>query len=214
MWVDDIEEYTKYYCVYAIDILGEPGKSEEKQYHLKSGIYFEWLNEVLTALALYKVSIIGISLGAWLAVGYASKYCTHVEKLILLCPSGIGNQKVSFMFKAIPLMFLGNWGLGKIAQLVNGRQSMPKEVEEYTKLIAKNFKLRTEPVPIYSDVELQQLKMPVLLFAGEKDVLLNSVETVNRISNLLPNATTKLLSDYGHVLVGLKSNVVKFLLEN
>lgn len=214
MWIDDAALYSKYFCVYAIDIPGEPGKSDERQYPLKGSAYFQWLNEIISILRLDTASIVGISLGAWLAVGYASKYQGKVEKLVLLCPSGIGAQKASFMLKAIPLMFLGNRGLDKISQMVNGGQPIPIEAAEYTKLIARNFNLRTESVPIYSDEELRRLKMPVLLYAGEKDVLLDSRKTVNRISALLPNAKANLLSGYGHVLIGLKSEIVNFLLDS
>ncbi|HEX9063116.1 MAG TPA: alpha/beta hydrolase [Clostridia bacterium] len=212
IWIEDVEEYSKNFCVYAIDIPGEPGKSEERQYSLKEPLYIKWLNEIVTTLKLRKVSIVGISLGAWLAVGYASQYPQNIDKLVLLCPSGIGSQKVSFILKAMPLMLLGDWGFNRISRMVNGNQTMLKEAEEYTKLIARNFNLRTEPVPIYSDDELRQLKMPVLVFAGENDVLLNSYETVSCISRVLPEAKVSLLSGYGHVLIGLKSQIADFLL--
>jgi pimeloyl-ACP methyl ester carboxylesterase len=213
MWIDDASEYSKYYCVYAIDIPGEPGKSEERQYSLKGSYYFEWLNELVDVLKLGAVSIVGISLGAWLAVGFASRYPEKVEKLVLLCPSGIGAQKASFMFKAIPLMFLGEWGKDKIAQLVNGGQPIPREAAEYSRLISRQFNLRAESIPVYSDDQLKKLKMPILLFAGEKDVLLDSKGTVRRISSLLPNAKSNLLPGYGHVLMGFKSKILEFLTE-
>ncbi len=212
MWIDDIAEYSKYYCVYAIDIPGEPGKSEEKQYPLKGSTYFDWLNEVITVLQLKKVSFIGISLGAWMAAGFSSIYPQKADKLVLLCPSGIGSQRISFMFKALPLTLLGEWGFGKITRLVNGGQVIPKEALDYTKLIAKHFNLRTEPVPIYMDEELRQLRMPILLYAGDKDVLLNSKETIKRISGLLPHANVNLLTGYGHVLINLKREIIDFLL--
>lgn len=213
LWMGEAEEFAKNYCVYAIDIPGEPGKSEEKQYPLRGSAHFEWLNEIVITLKLNKISIVGISLGAWIGLGYATKYPEKVEKLALLCPSGVGRQKVSFIFKALPLMLLGDWGFNKITQLVNGKQIMLKEAQEYTKLIARSFNLRTEPVPIYSDDELRQLKMPVLLFAGENDVMLNSKETVNRMSRLVPNIKSTLLSGYGHVLIGFQNEIMNFLLE-
>ena len=213
MWIDEVEEFAKNYCVYAIDIPGEPGKSEERQYPLKGSAYFEWLNEIVITLKLDKISIVAISLGAWMAIGYATKCPENVDKLVLLCPSGVGRQKVSFIFKALPLMLLGDWGFNKITQLVSGKKSMPKEAQEYTKLIARSFNLRTESVPIYSDEELSQLKMPVLLFAGENDVMLNSKETVSRMSRLVSNIKATLLSGYGHVLIGFQKEIIDFLLE-
>jgi len=162
-------------------------------------------------LQLQKVSFVGISLGAWMAVGFSTKYPLKVEKLVLLCPSSIGSQKISFMLKAIPLMLFGKWGSNKIARLVNGNQEIPREALDYTRLISKHFNIRTEPVPIYKDEELKQLSMPILVYAGDKDVLLNSKETINRISLLLPHANTNLLIGYGHVLINFKSEIIDFL---
>ena len=35
MWIKEMEEYSKCFRVYAIDTLGEPGRSDEVQLHLK-----------------------------------------------------------------------------------------------------------------------------------------------------------------------------------
>lgn len=211
MWIGDIREYAKHYCVYAIDIPGEPGKSEEKQYSLKSSIYNEWLDEVIQKLLLTKTSLIGISLGAWLAISFSVKHPQKVEKLILLCPSGIGPQKISFMFKTIPFMLMGDKGFDKISRIISGDIDIPKEALEYTKLIARNFNLRTELVPIFTDKELKALTMPILLYAGKKDALLKSEKTITRLKTLTPNAITNLLPGHGHLIIGFAYKIVNFL---
>lgn len=213
MWIGDVSEYSKHYCVYALDIPGEPGKSEERQYSLKSPVYFEWLNEILEKLQLSKASILGISLGAWLAAGFSIKYPEKVEKLVLLSPSGIGPQRISFVFKTIFFMMMGDKGFDKMSRMLNNDNKIPKEALEYTKLLAHSFNLRREPVPIFTDQELKRLTMPLLLFAGKKDVLLKSEKTVKRLNTLVPSAVTNLLPDHGHVLVGFSSEIVNFLNE-
>jgi len=214
MWMGDAAQYSNYYRVYTIDIPGEPGKSEERQYPLKGSSYCEWMEDVHNTLQNEKVSLVGISLGAWAAVSFSVRHPEKVEKLVLLCPSGIGPQKASFMLKAIPLMLLGEIGIDRITRLVNGNQIIPEEAVQYCKLIARSFNLRTEPVPIFSDDELKRLTMPVLLYAGEKDVLLDSKKTVERMTKLLPDALINLLPDAGHVLINLQDNILSFLISN
>lgn len=211
IWIGDAVEYSKHFSVYAIDIPGEPGKSEEKQYPWKINIYGRWLHEVIEKLHLTRVSLLGISLGGWLALGFAVNYPQKAEKIVLLSPSGIGPQKISFIFKALPLMLWGDKGIDRITHLVNGNQPIPAEALEYTKLIARNFNMRVESIPIYTDKELQTLTMPLLLFAGKEDVLLDSVKTVQRVQSLLPHAETILFNDRGHLLVGLTGKITDFL---
>lgn len=213
LWLDDVTEYTQHFCVYAIDIPGEPGKSEDRQYSLKGTAYFDWLNEIVEAMDLRRISIAGISLGAWLGAGYAVRHPDRVEKLVLLCPSGFGRQRNSFLWKALPLMFLGKWGQNRISQMVNGGIPLPREVSEYTNLLSRHFNIRTETIPLYRDEELKKLTMPVLLYVGEKDVLLNSQETVRRVSMLLPQVKIHYLKNRGHVITGCKADIAKFLVD-
>jgi pimeloyl-ACP methyl ester carboxylesterase len=210
MWIGEIADYAKHFRVYSIDIPGEPGKSEEKQYPLNSPAYHQWMEDVLNALSLKKAIIAGISLGGWMAVNFSVRYPERVEKLVLLCPSGIGPQRISFLLKAFPFMFQGDKGLENISKLVFGNQPVLDDAINYSVLISKNFYLRTF-VPIFADDHLKRLTMPVLLFAGDQDVLLDSKKTVARVKKLLPHAETHLLPGVGHVLIHLKEDIISFL---
>jgi pimeloyl-ACP methyl ester carboxylesterase len=66
-------------------------------------------------------------------------------------------------------------------------------------------------MPLFEDEELKRLEMPVLVIVGEKDALLHSRKTAERLSRLLPQATIEVLPDQGHVLIGLQERVLAFL---
>jgi len=211
LWAHDMEIYSRHYCVYAIDIPGEPGKSEERQYPLDRNVYSSWLKELLDNLGLSKVSLLGLSLGAWLATGFTTRYPERVKKLVLLCPSGIGRQRISFAFKALFYLFQGDKGYDKLTNLVNDGQPVPEETKTYTKLISKEYHLRSGQVPVYLDEELLKIQMPLLLCVGEQDALLDSKTTANRIRKLLPHAVVNLLPDHGHLLIDLQPQILSFL---
>lgn len=211
MWIGDAAEYSRSYRVYAIDLPGEPGKSEPLRRELNSPAYTEWMEDILSALDIEKATLLGISLGGWMALKFATAYPERVEKLALLCPSGIGPQKKSFIWRILPLMLLGHWGTQRIIRLVNGQARMPEEANQYSLLIGSSFNPRMEQVPLFSDAELRQVTMPTLLIAGEKDVLLHSQKTVNRARELLPQLTAELLPGAGHVLLNLSGRIGSFL---
>lgn len=147
-----------------------------------------------------------------MAINFATKHSEKVDKIVLISPSGIGSQKISFMFKAIPFMLLGDKGIDKVARMVIGNQPVPEEVVKYIKLINSNFNMRTEPIPIFTDNELRQLIMPVMMIAGERDVMIHSKKSVEILSRLLPVANIKLIPNYGHVLLNLTDSILPFLL--
>lgn len=211
MWALSVKELSKTHCIYCIDIPGEPGKSVEKQYPLTDDSYINWLDEVIRRLGLETVSLVGISLGGWMSAAYAIRNPQKVNKLILLSPSGIGEQKASFMLKAIPLMLLGEKGREKIAFSLYGEQAVSIETIKYTTFIATHFKPRTGKIPVFSDEQLQRLTMPILCIAGEKDVMLNSTQTADRMHVLLPNADMRVISGAGHALVNVTKDIASFL---
>lgn len=211
MWLGDTREYSRNYRVYAVDIPGEPGRSNENQLPFKGSAFAEWLLDVFKALKLEKASLIGISLGAWLSTKFSVSYPEKVDKLVLLCPAGIGRQKTSFLFKAMIYMLFGEKGMDKLYNQINGNQSLPEVALQYQKLIGKNFNFRREVIPLFSDLELKQLAMPVILFVGEKDIMLHSVATANRLRNLLPHAKINVLPGAGHTLINLTEQIISFL---
>ncbi|RJE48603.1 MULTISPECIES: alpha/beta hydrolase [unclassified Dehalobacter] len=213
MWLGDMPTYTKHFRVYAVDIPGEPGKSAEEQLPFDSSAYAEWLDDVLKALAIDKANIIGISLGAWLAIKYAVFRPEKVEKLVLLCPSGVGPQKGSFLFTAMFYMCFGDRGLKKLFYKVNGNQPIPDIVLDYQLLIGKSFNFRREMIPIFSDQELKSLTMPVILFAGGKDIMLHSAKTARRMETLVPQGKINILPEAGHTLTNLTTEIYDFLIQ-
>jgi pimeloyl-ACP methyl ester carboxylesterase len=210
MWLRDIKEYSKTYRVYAIDILGEPGKSDENRPSLSGSCYAEWLNDVLAELSVERANVIGISLGAWLAIKFSVSYPEKVSKLVLLCPSGVGPQKKSFIFKAMVHGILGEKGIDKLYYKVNGNQPIPEEMLKYQKLIGRSFNYRRETIPIFSDNELKLLTMPTVLFVGAKDIMLHSNKTARRLGSLLPHAEVNILPEGGHSNVNDVDKIIEW----
>jgi pimeloyl-ACP methyl ester carboxylesterase len=130
MWAGDVTDYSRHYRVLAIDLLGEPGKSAPNRPSWDGPAYAEWLEDVLNALKLEAVTIIGLSQGAWTALKFAVSQPERVTALVVLSPGGITRDKLSFVVRALPLLLLGRWGIKRINRMVLAGQSVPAEVEE------------------------------------------------------------------------------------
>lgn len=211
MWIKEMEEYSKCFRVYAIDTLGEPGRSDEVQLPFKTDDLADWLNEVFHGLSIEKASIVGISLGGWLGTKFSIKYNQKVDKLVLLCPSGIGPQKKSFIFKFLLYSLFGEKGINRLYYKINGDKPIPEIMLQYQKLIAKYFNFRKGTIPIFSDQELSKLTMSVALFVGGKDIMLHSEKTAKRLERLLGHAKINFLAEEGHSIVNQGDKVREFL---
>lgn len=63
MWIGDVADWARDFRVYAVDLVGEPGLSARSRSPLASEAYAFWLDDVLRALAVTRVSIVGVLLG-------------------------------------------------------------------------------------------------------------------------------------------------------
>jgi pimeloyl-ACP methyl ester carboxylesterase len=197
MWMGDVAAWAQRYRVYAVDMIGEPGLSAPSRPPLDSEAYALWLDDVLLALSLEQVSMVGISLGGWLAADYATRRPERVRSLILLCPAGIGRQT-----------------FGEIA-IERAPSDLPpafRKFMEFVTLISENFQYRMDVLPVFTDDALQRLTMPVMAILGGKDELLDSAETRQRLERNVPDAEIRYLPEAGHLLRGQTVPILEFLL--
>ena len=210
-WMGDVAEWARRYRVYAIDMIGEAGFSAASRPSLQSDAYAAWLDDVWNQLGLARASVVGISLGGWLALDYAVRRPDRVASLSLLSPSGIGAQNHLFLVKVGLLMMLGTWGLRKSLRLVIGRATLPRDVSDALIQRFQHFRPRMDRLPKRTDEELAGLTMPVQLILGGNDALIRSKETRDRMQRLAPNLHLTYLENEGHILPRQTDAIARFL---
>ncbi|MGW7572506.1 alpha/beta fold hydrolase [Streptomyces sp. NPDC054765] len=212
MWRDDISSWARHFRTYAVDVIGEPGMSAPSRPPLASEAPARWLDEVLAGLGLTSASIVATSLGGWLALDYATRRPERVTRLALLCPGGVGRQKLGWLFKTLLLLPFGRRGALRSTRTATGLYSPEaRPALDHVMLTFKHFKPRTERLPIFPDDALRRLTMPVLLIAGRRDAMFDSEETARRLHRCVPHATVHLLPETGHAILGQTDAILTFL---
>jgi len=213
IWAEDVIEYSRDYRVFAVDLLGEPGKSAPNRPAWDSLAYVEWLEDLYSALKINKAALIGVSQGGWTALKFAVHKPEHVEKIVLVSPGGIVPDKVTFVLKAIPLSMMGRWGIHHINRILLSGQTIANEVEEALTLMMANYKPRIGRLPIFTDTELQHLKMPILLLMGAQDALRDAEKISARLNKQLAHLLTIIIPNGGHALLNTTRHILPFLKE-
>jgi len=216
MWMGDIRAFASSFRVNAIDMIGEPGLSAPSRPPLSSDAHALWLDEVLRGLSVTRTAFIGVSLGGWLALDYAMRRPQRVERVAVLCPGGIGRQKVGIVFETIALRMCGAWGKRKLAQRILGRppanpSPAAKAFIDFVSLIHQHFRPRMVKLPVFSDEALSRLEIPLLAIVGGRDMLLDSRQTKNRLERLVPLAEVVYLPEAGHLIPGQTGKILAFL---
>ncbi len=210
-WMGDIPLLSTAFRVLAIDIPGQPGLSDERRMKMAKGVPASWLKGLMDKLKLSSVHLAGISLGGCFALMFASKYPEMVRSLTLIAPSGLAGQKPGFLFKALPLMMMGNWGINRISRIVSPGVELSDEVLKFGRLVSRNYKPVTEPIPLLRDREMENLSMPLLYFGGTEDAILKTIDAAERLERFQPEAEINILEGVGHTILGKTEEILKFL---
>jgi pimeloyl-ACP methyl ester carboxylesterase len=216
MWMGEIRTLCRYFRVYTIDVIGEAGLSAPSRPPLASDANAVWLDEVFRGLGIERASLCGVSLGGWLALDYAIRRAQRVERLAVLCPGGIGRQKLGIVFATILLRRCGAWGRRRLKEMILRRPPADpspaiKAFLNFLSLIHEHFRPRMVKLPVFADDALRRLDIPVLAIVGGRDMLLDSAETKRRLERHVPKAKVVYLPEAGHFIPNQAAEVLPFL---
>jgi pimeloyl-ACP methyl ester carboxylesterase len=85
-WLLNIGPLSQRYRVYAVDILGEPGKTRQTRLLADRADCASWVSAVLDGLGLDRVRLGGWSFGGWLTLNFVLAAPHRVEQAVLVAP--------------------------------------------------------------------------------------------------------------------------------
>ncbi len=211
MWMADTMALSENYRVLAIDIIGECGLSNESRPPFSNNNYYLWLTDILNCLKIARVSIIGCSLGGWIATEFAIRVPGRVEKLILMATAGITPVKTKTLLLIMLASIAGHHSFNKINKMVYGDIEIDTKAMEFALLIKGQYIPRNDMLPLFKDSELGRIGSPTLFIGGENDCFYNSRATATRIKTNVKKNEVIVLPSTGHVLIDQTVRIMNFL---
>jgi len=216
MWAPNIGDFSRRYRVYAIDTMGQPGKSIPGEPIGSAADYVAWLTATLDELRLDRVNLLGMSFGGWLALHYASAAPERVQTLTLLSPGGVLPLSRQLSLRGMLMVLLpSRFTVNSLMRWVGLRDDGETEdwrVMELMYLGIRHFRMPPETLRIganpLSDDELRALRAPVLLLIGENEVLYDAAAALARACRLIPNFEGELVPDCRHDMCSSQFRIV------
>jgi pimeloyl-ACP methyl ester carboxylesterase len=93
LWRRQFSDFAKFHRVYALDIIGQPGKSDTNIMSFLNDDFVHWLTDVQDELGIKKADYVGNSVGGSLCMQMAINQPERVNSIVLLAPTGISRAK-------------------------------------------------------------------------------------------------------------------------
>lgn len=217
-WLYNVEALAQNHRTYAIDFIGEPGKSEladADKIPQDSKSLDEFYKQIIDKLGITgNYSIAGASFGGYIAVNHAILSPGRIDKIVLLGPMGLtpatsGVNAKLILYSLFPLkMFessMLHWAMGDDPKVLN-------ETEEWFRLVLDGVSRKGPPPLTFEPEQLKKIKTPVLLVLGSKDRLVGDPEAVRPLAENVPNIRIKVISS-AHLMGCEKAGDVNTLMK-
>jgi pimeloyl-ACP methyl ester carboxylesterase len=93
LWRRQFSDFAKSHRVYALDMVGQPGKSDTNILSFLNSDFVCWLTDIQDELGIKKADYLGNSVGGSLCMQMAIEKPERVKSIVLLAPTGVARAK-------------------------------------------------------------------------------------------------------------------------
>jgi len=222
LWQPNVAALSRHFRTYAIDVIGQVGKSIPARRIRSRHEFADWLGEVMDGLGVRRASLVGSSYGAFLAMNQALSMPERVERMVLIGPAA---TFVGFSWRFYYTMLIK----GPILRLVRRRRrqlatklpdGMPLATNGWGRLMAVTMAESARPnlvTPrVFSKAELRSVRAPTLLLIGERERLYDAHAALKIAQERMPGLAGAVIADAPHLAAmaqpeEVNERIVRFL---
>jgi pimeloyl-ACP methyl ester carboxylesterase len=205
-WLKNVGPLSQHHRVFAVDIMGEAGRSRQHALLRDRHDCATWVASLLDQLGLEQASFVGWSFGGWATLAFLMAEPDRVSKCVLLAPyASLAPYKlpVLLFLKLAPYLPTGPPGRLALRMMAPGFRFDERFAEQFI-LGGRYFKAADPKASVfpqpYSDEELRSISTPVLLLVGDEETTFKPQLAVNRARRHIPHIETDVLPGIGHLI--------------
>lgn len=202
LWQPNVAALSAHFRVYAVDIIGQVGKSLPSQRIRTRHEMAGWLSALMDGLGVARASLIGASYGGFLAMNQAILAPERVDRVALIGPAAT--------FIRLPLKFY-------YAMLIKGplrrlfRRKAPARLSAGWKLSPGGFgglmaaalmessRPNLAPAIVFGKEALRRVQAPALMLIGEKEMLYPAHAALKKAQHKMPQLSGAVIPGADHL---------------
>jgi pimeloyl-ACP methyl ester carboxylesterase len=207
IWQPNVEALSAHFRTYAVDTIGQVGKSVPTRRFRGRRDLAAWLNDLLDGLGAGRASLVGNSYGGFVALNQASLAKDRVKRVVLISPAGsfvgLSWQFYYTMLVKGPLRRLIRGRRREDVRRLPGGMKLDHKDGGWGALMATTMMESGRPDTVspivFRKSELHRIKAPTLLLIGEKEVLYDPEKTLKRAMTRMPGLSGEIVPGAHHL---------------
>jgi pimeloyl-ACP methyl ester carboxylesterase len=222
MWFRSIDALAERHPVYAIDTITDPGRSVQRAPVGDGADMASWLDDVLAALELDHVHLVGLSYGGWIALNQAQRRPARLSSVTAIDPpSAISGSPIRPLLGIVPDALRAKFGksdpaLRRLLARLNNGELPADPIPDLAIAGLRLFKSEAPRPKHLTDDELRSITTPTLLLLCGASPVNDARRVAERAGSLMPNVKVDVVEGAGHMLpvddsAGFTSRVLGFV---
>lgn len=220
IWRPNVAGLSRHYRVYAVDVIGQGGKSISNQ-RLRNGQNLaDWMCEWFDALGIEQAAIVGNSYGGFIAMNQALLAPKRVKQIVLINPAGVFGSISPFLMSLLWHLILQVLRLRAkpdISQMLGRSVQLSGDDAEWAalmSLVTFNWEVTVHGAfpRKFSDAELGAIDKPALLLMGDNDVVYDPLATLHLAKRRMPSLQAHMVPGAHHAAAMAKPQEVNALI--
>ena len=204
MWYPNIADLSRDFRTFAVDVMGDAGKSVPSHRPKNRAEHAQWLVDVFNELHIEQADVAGLSYGGFLTLNFALQAPDRVKRIVLLAPAGCFVRfRLAFWFRMASGMFLSPRAAFKsLIPWISARKDAAESLVFEQMLVNWLFGRAQWGVwpRVFTDKELRSVSVPTLLLIGDREVIYDPRVAIGRATRLIPRIEVAIIPNASHFL--------------
>jgi len=215
MWAPNIKALSEVCRTYAVDQVGDVGRTTCTRPIRRLNDLLVWLDELFDALEPgNRINLMGCSYGGSLAAEYAIHAPQRLSAIILVAPGAtVLHLNPQFVMRlALAAISSRRWLRPFIcwvfADMVRKDPAWLDPMMDQLRLGMRSIQRRLPIPPVWRDARWRALTVPALFLVGEHETVYNAHKAVRRLERVAPQVTADIIPAAGHDLTIAQAEMV------
>jgi pimeloyl-ACP methyl ester carboxylesterase len=220
VWRPNVEALSEHFRVYAVDVIGQGGRSVASRKIESRRDYADWLNDLLDGLGVARASVVGNSYGGFIALNQAAMTPERIERVVLISPGGgfvsimpvFGSMIYQAVKGTLRRAFGANAPRPDLLAAIAGPAGFNEGDEDWLalarQLLDGSKRINMIMPAVLSDAELSAIRAPTLLLIAEHEILYEPHATLRTAMTRMPGLEGEIVRGAHHLAAMAQPNAV------